>query len=81
MTAATEDTQDDIPPVTVEDHDHGPDADHDHEPWIRLSDARAQAAAFARGFLPAEPDQEDCETCRVIKLIAAGFESSGDGQV
>lgn len=62
-------------PVT----DTEPEVEHVH--WIKLEDARAQAAAYVRGFLPAEPDEVDCETCRVIKIIANGLEGNGDGQV
>lgn len=68
------DIQDQAPEVEV-DHGH----DHHDGTWILLADARAQAAAFARAFLPKEPDEVDCETCRVIKLIAAGLEGTNDG--
>jgi hypothetical protein len=58
-----------------------PEPEVEHVHWIKLEDARAQAAAYVRGFLPAEPDEVDCETCRVIKIIANGLEGNGDGQV
>lgn len=56
-----------------------PGHDHGDGTWILLEDARKQAAAYARAFLPKEPDEVDCETCRVIKLIAAGLEGTNDG--
>jgi hypothetical protein len=54
----------------------------EQEPWITIAEAKRQASEFVLSFLPDEPDVIDCETCRVIKLIAAGLrgEASGTGE-
>ena len=56
------------------------------EQWITLADAKQQAANYILSHLPEDPDVGgDCETCRVIKGMAAGLlgqtDGDGDGQV
>lgn len=46
----------------------------EEEQWLPVEVARQQAHDYVLSFLPDEPDEGgDCETCRVIKAIAAGF--------
>ena len=46
--------------------------------WLTVADARQQAHDYVLGFLPEEPDEVDCETCRTIKQIAAGLKGAPD---
>lgn len=52
----------------------------EEEQWITVEDARQQTHDYVLSFLPEEPDEDgDCETCRVIKQIAAGLRGAPDG--
>jgi microcystin degradation protein MlrC len=59
-----------------------PEVVDENEQWITVADAKRQAADYILAHLPDEPDVGgDCETCRVIKGMAAGLVGDGDGQV
>ena len=46
--------------------------------WLTVADARQQAHDYVLGFLPEEPDEVECETCKTIKKIAAGLKGVPD---
>lgn len=48
----------------------------EQEQWIPVAEASRQAREFVLSFLPKdEPEDHDCETCRVIRAVADGFKS------
>lgn len=62
-----------------------PEATPDEE-LVTISQAKQLAANYILSHLPEDPDVGgDCETCRVIKGMAAGLlgqtDGDGDGQV